>query len=60
MSYSEERERGAFVSTAINLQAFGAAVGGLIPLLINKNKVRKSQYNCFCIFGREANIIIRL
>jgi hypothetical protein len=39
MSYSEENERGTFVSTAINLQALGAAVGGIIPLIINKNKV---------------------
>ena len=40
MSYSEERERGAFVSTALNLQALGAVVGGIIPLIINRDKVR--------------------
>lgn len=39
MSYSEERERGSFVSTAINLQALGAVIGGLIPLIMNRNKV---------------------
>jgi MFS family permease len=39
MSYSEERERGKFVSTAINLQALGALIGGLIPLIMNRNKV---------------------
>lgn len=39
MSYSEENERGKFVATAINLQALGAAIGGLIPLIINHDKV---------------------
>lgn len=39
MSYSEERERGKFVSIALNLQALGAVVGGIIPLIINRNKV---------------------
>ncbi|KAH8701808.1 hypothetical protein BGW36DRAFT_289358 [Talaromyces proteolyticus] len=36
MSYSEERERGSFIALSFNLQAFGAAVGGIIPLLINR------------------------
>lgn len=39
MSYSEENERGKFVSTALNLQALGAVVGGAIPLGINHNRV---------------------
>lgn len=39
MSYSEERERGKFVAIALNLQALGAVVGGIIPLIINRNKV---------------------
>ncbi|KIW90758.1 uncharacterized protein Z519_08541 [Cladophialophora bantiana CBS 173.52] len=38
MSYSEENERGKFVATSINLQATGAAIGGLIPLIINHDK----------------------
>lgn len=37
MSYSEEQERGSFITMMINLQAVGAAVGGLIPLIINRN-----------------------
>lgn len=39
MSYSEERERGKFVSIALNLQALGSVTGGIIPLIINRNKV---------------------
>ena len=36
MSYSEEKERGTFITISINLQAIGAAVGGIIPLIINR------------------------
>lgn len=39
MSYSEERERGKFVVVSINLQAVGSVVGGIIPLIINRNSV---------------------
>lgn len=39
MSYSEESERGKFVSIALNLQALGAVIGGAIPLGINHNRV---------------------
>lgn len=38
MSYSEEQERGSFITMSVNLQAVGAAVGGIIPLLINKDR----------------------
>ena len=37
MSYSEEDERGSFIAISVNLQAVGAAIGGLIPLIINRN-----------------------
>lgn len=36
MSYSEEQERGRFIAISVNLQATGMAVGGLIPLIINR------------------------
>jgi MFS family permease len=36
MSYSEERERGSFIAMTFNLQALGAAIGGIIPLIINR------------------------
>lgn len=39
MSYSEENERGQFVTIALNLQALGSVIGGIIPLIINRNKV---------------------
>lgn len=39
MAYSEEAERGSFITMAGNLQAGGAAVGSLIPLLINRNRI---------------------
>ena len=38
MSYSEEQERGSFITMSVNLQAVGAAVGGIVPLLINRNR----------------------
>ncbi|EXJ75640.1 uncharacterized protein A1O5_00147 [Cladophialophora psammophila CBS 110553] len=38
MSYSEEQERGSFIAMSVNLQAVGAAIGGLIPLVINRNR----------------------
>jgi hypothetical protein len=37
MSYSEEQERGQFIAIAANLQAACAAVGGIIPLIINRD-----------------------
>lgn len=39
ISYSEERDRGKFVTVSINLQAFGSVVGGIIPLIINRDAV---------------------
>ena len=39
MSYSEEQDRGKFITMSINLQAVGSVIGGLIPLLINRNSV---------------------
>jgi hypothetical protein len=38
MSYSEEQERGSFITMSVNLQALGAAVGGFVPLLINRDR----------------------
>ncbi|KAL1873275.1 hypothetical protein Plec18167_006324 [Paecilomyces lecythidis] len=37
MSYSEEQERGTYITMSVNLQAVGSVVGGIIPLLINRN-----------------------
>jgi MFS family permease len=39
MSYSEEQDRGSFITMSINLQAVGAVIGGIIPLIINKDSV---------------------
>ena len=39
MSYSEEQDRGKFITMSINLQAVGSVVGGIIPLIINRNSV---------------------
>ncbi|KAF2657277.1 hypothetical protein K491DRAFT_767369 [Lophiostoma macrostomum CBS 122681] len=36
MSYSEEQDRGTYITMSINLQAVGACVGGIIPLIINR------------------------
>ncbi|KAJ5761416.1 hypothetical protein N7533_003455 [Penicillium manginii] len=37
MSYSEEQDRGAYITMSVNLQAVGSVIGGIIPLIINKN-----------------------
>ncbi|EXJ92801.1 hypothetical protein A1O3_01355 [Capronia epimyces CBS 606.96] len=37
MSYSEEQDRGKYITMSVNLQAMGSIIGGIIPLLINKN-----------------------
>lgn len=37
MSYSEERDRGHFITMSTNLQAVGSVVGGIIPLIINRD-----------------------
>jgi MFS family permease len=39
MSYSEEQERGMYITMSVNLQALGSVVGGIIPLIINRNSV---------------------
>ncbi|KAJ5979915.1 hypothetical protein N7481_007213 [Penicillium waksmanii] len=37
MSYSEEQDRGAYITMSVNLQAVGSVIGGIIPLIINKD-----------------------
>ncbi|KUJ07076.1 uncharacterized protein LY89DRAFT_601886 [Mollisia scopiformis] len=37
MSYSEEDNRGSFITMSINIQACGSIVGGIIPLIINRD-----------------------
>ncbi|EXJ90965.1 hypothetical protein A1O1_04072 [Capronia coronata CBS 617.96] len=37
MSYSEEQDRGKYITMSINLQAMGSVIGGIIPLIINRN-----------------------
>ncbi|OJI99489.1 hypothetical protein ASPVEDRAFT_26301 [Aspergillus versicolor CBS 583.65] len=37
MSYSEEQDRGMYITMSVNLQAVGSIIGGIIPLLINRN-----------------------
>lgn len=43
MSYSEEADRGKYITMSINLQAIGSVVGGIIPLIINRNSVSLPQ-----------------
>lgn len=39
MSYSEENDRGTYITISTNLQALGSIIGGIIPLIINKDAV---------------------
>lgn len=38
MSYSEKHDRGSFIAMSVNLQAVGAAIGSIIPLIINRDR----------------------
>jgi MFS family permease len=40
LSYSEEADRGSYITMSINLQAIGSVVGGIIPLIINRDSVK--------------------
>lgn len=51
MSYSEEQDRGTFITVSVNLQAVGSVVGGIIPLLINRNSVSNSSKNPFILLS---------
>lgn len=42
MSYSEEEDRGSYITLSVNLQAMGSVVGGIIPLIINRDSVSNS------------------
>lgn len=42
MSYSEEQDRGMYITMSINLQAIGAVVGGIIPVIINRNSIESA------------------
>lgn len=43
MSYSEERDRGKYITISVNLQAVGSLVAGLIALIINRDSVSSTQ-----------------
>ncbi|KAF2765746.1 hypothetical protein EJ03DRAFT_318915 [Teratosphaeria nubilosa] len=36
-SYPEEREKGRYITTQLNLEALGSVIGGIIPVIINRN-----------------------
>jgi MFS family permease len=42
MSYSEEKNRGSYITMSINLQALGSVVGGIIPLIINRKSTESA------------------
>jgi MFS family permease len=44
-SYSEEENRGQFITVSINLQATGSIVGSIIPLIINRKSVSSPLTN---------------
>ena len=54
MSYSEEKDRGTYVSVALNLQAAGSVVGSFITLMINYDSVSRLPFSffffLFCLF----------
>ncbi|KAK7709381.1 hypothetical protein SLS64_006294 [Diaporthe eres] len=53
-AYPEEREKGSFATMLMNMQALGSVIGGIIPLIINRNSstvagVPRSVYIAFIV-----------
>lgn len=53
-AYPEEREKGSFATVLMNMQALGSCIGGLIPVIINRNSntvsgVPRSVYISFIV-----------
>ncbi|KAF2873894.1 hypothetical protein BDV95DRAFT_356346 [Massariosphaeria phaeospora] len=61
-AYPEENEKGSYVTMLMNLQAFGSVLGGLIPVIINRNTetaagVPRSVYISFIIIMVVGGLI---
>lgn len=37
-AYPEESEKGSYATMLMNMQGFGSVIGGIIPVIINRNK----------------------
>lgn len=37
-AYPEEREKGSYATMLMNMQGLGSVIGGIIPVIINRNK----------------------
>jgi hypothetical protein len=53
-AYPEERDKGSFATILMNMQALGSCIGGIIPVIINRNSdtvsgVPRSVYISFII-----------
>ncbi|KAI7788259.1 hypothetical protein LA080_012326 [Diaporthe eres] len=53
-AYPEEREKGSFSTMLMNMQALGSVIGGIIPVIINRNSatvagVPRSVYIAFIV-----------
>ncbi|KAF1355747.1 hypothetical protein EJ07DRAFT_167936 [Lizonia empirigonia] len=53
-AYPEEREKGSFATVLMSMQALGSCIGGLIPVIINRNSntvsgVPRSVYISFIV-----------
>ncbi|RDW72225.1 hypothetical protein BP5796_08259 [Coleophoma crateriformis] len=62
MSYSEEDDRGSFITMSINIQACGSIIGGIIPLIINRNStvaagVPESVYIIFLVLQGTGAVL---
>lgn len=65
-AYPEEREKGSYATMLMNLQGLGSVIGGIIPLIINRNRdvaagVPRSVYIAFIvimIFGGLLGLLL--
>jgi hypothetical protein len=65
-AYPEENEKGSYATMLMNLQGLGSVIGGIIPLIINRNRdvaagVPRSVYIAFIvimIFGGLLGLLL--
>lgn len=64
-AYPEEREKGAYATMLMNMQGLGSVIGGIIPVVINRNKstaagVPRSVYISFIVIMIIGGLITLL
>ena len=64
-AYPEENEKGSYATMLMNMQGFGSVIGGIIPVIINRNKdtaagVPRPVYISFVVLMSVGGLITLL